>query len=61
MDLDNDNDNDNIRQVLTPEEWARLAGGYGTTDESVANLLMDATAMVEDYEVDRKWQSQIVG
>jgi len=36
-----------------------LAGGYGATDESIANLLMDA--MVEDYEVERKWQSQIVG
>jgi len=46
-----DLDDDNIRQVLTPEECARLAGGYGATDESVANLLMDA--MVEDYEVEK--------
>ena len=33
---------DGIRDILTPEECARLAGGYGATDDSVANLLMDA-------------------
>jgi len=43
-----DLDDDNIRDVLTTEECARLAGGYGATDESVAHLLIDA--MVEDHE-----------
>eukprot|EP00557_Chaetoceros_sp_GSL56_P005092 CAMPEP_0176498412 /NCGR_PEP_ID=MMETSP0200_2-20121128/12303_1 /TAXON_ID=947934 /ORGANISM="Chaetoceros sp., Strain GSL56" /LENGTH=1001 /DNA_ID=CAMNT_0017896609 /DNA_START=1222 /DNA_END=4227 /DNA_ORIENTATION=+ len=43
-----DLDDDNIRHVLTTEECARLAGGFGATDESVAHLLMDA--MLEDHE-----------
>ncbi len=43
-----DLDSDNIRDILTPEECARLAGGFGATDDSVAHLLMDA--MVEDFE-----------
>jgi len=47
-----DLDDDNIRDVLTAEECARLAGGYGATDESVAHLLIDA--MVEDHEEDAK-------
>ena len=47
-----DLDDDNIRDVLTNEECARLAGGYGATDESVAHLLIDA--MVEDHEEDSK-------
>jgi hypothetical protein len=38
LDLD---DND-MKQVLTPEEMARIAGGFGATDESVANLLNEA-------------------
>lgn len=37
-----DLDSDNMRQVLTPEERARLAGGFGATDESTVNLLMEA-------------------
>ena len=36
-----DLDDDNIRETLTPEECARLAGGFGATDDSLANLLMD--------------------
>ena len=43
-----DLDNDNIRGILTAEECARLAGGFGATDDSVAHLLMDA--MIEDFE-----------
>ncbi len=43
-----DLDQDNIRELLTVEECARLAGGFGATDDSVAHLLMDA--MIEDFE-----------
>lgn len=41
-----DLDDDNMKQVLTPEEMARIAGGFGATDESVANLLNQA--MLQD-------------
>ena len=34
LDLD-----DSIRDMLTPEELARIAGGFGATDESVASIL----------------------
>lgn len=37
-----DLDDDNMKQNLTPEEMARIAGGFGATDESVAQLLNDA-------------------
>lgn len=37
-----DLDDDNLQQVLTPEEKARIAGGFGATDESVAQLLNQA-------------------
>lgn len=37
-----DLESDHIRQVLTPEERARLAGGFGATDESTVKLLMEA-------------------
>jgi len=37
-----DLDDDHLKQVLTPEEMARIAGGFGATDESVANLLNNA-------------------
>lgn len=37
-----DLDEDGIEQILTPEERARLAGGFGATDDSVAKLLMEA-------------------
>ena len=37
-----DLDDDNIKGVLTPEEMARIAGGFGATDESVAKLLDQA-------------------
>jgi hypothetical protein len=31
-----------LRQVLTPEACARIAGGYGCTDETVADVLKEA-------------------
>ena len=37
-----DLDDENVKQVLTQEEKARIAGGFGATDESVSNLLNDA-------------------
>ena len=37
-----DLDDKEIEGVLTPEERARLAGGFGATDDSVAKLLMEA-------------------
>jgi hypothetical protein len=37
---------DTIRTTLTPEECARLAGGFGATDDSIAQILKDA--MMED-------------
>lgn len=37
-----DLNDDNMKQVLTPEERARIAGGFGATDESVASLLNQA-------------------
>eukprot|EP00549_Striatella_unipunctata_P024828 CAMPEP_0118689910 /NCGR_PEP_ID=MMETSP0800-20121206/9766_1 /TAXON_ID=210618 ORGANISM="Striatella unipunctata, Strain CCMP2910" /NCGR_SAMPLE_ID=MMETSP0800 /ASSEMBLY_ACC=CAM_ASM_000638 /LENGTH=134 /DNA_ID=CAMNT_0006587389 /DNA_START=126 /DNA_END=527 /DNA_ORIENTATION=+ len=37
-----DLDAEHIREILTPEERARLAGGFGATDDSVAHILMDA-------------------
>jgi len=33
---------DSIRRMLTPEECARLAGGFGATDDSVATILKEA-------------------
>ena len=33
---------DTIRQTLTPEECVRLAGGFGVSDESIAQILKDA-------------------
>ncbi len=50
-----DLDDDNIREILTPEECARLAGGFGATDDSVAHLLMDA--MIEDFEKESQKKS----
>jgi hypothetical protein len=39
---------DTIRETLTPEECVRLAGGFGATDESIAQILKDA--MFQDKE-----------
>lgn len=33
---------DTIRRTLTPEECVRLAGGFGVSDESIAQILKDA-------------------
>ena len=37
-----DLEDDSMKQNLTPEEMARIAGGFGATDESVAQLLNEA-------------------
>jgi len=54
-----DLDDENIRNVLTAEECARLAGGFGASDESVARLLMDA--MIEDHEAKEKKPATFLG
>lgn len=43
LDLD-----DKIRETLTPEECARICGGFGATDDSIAQVLRDA--MVQDKQ-----------
>ena len=45
-----DLDLDNIKGVLTPEERARLAGGFGATDDSVAKLLMEAMQQDKEHQ-----------
>ena len=37
---------DKIRETLTTEELVRVAGGFGATDDSVAQILRDA--MIQD-------------
>jgi hypothetical protein len=49
LDLD-----DNIREMLTPEELARLAGGFGATDESVALILK--SVMMTDKKANKDKQ-----
>lgn len=39
---------ESIREMLTPEECVRLAGGFGATDESIALILKGA--MIQDME-----------
>eukprot|EP00978_Attheya_sp_CCMP212_P029989 scaffold108793_cov46-Attheya_sp.AAC.2 len=46
-----DLDSSGIRQILTPEECARLAGGFGATDDSVAHLLEDAMEKEEHGKI----------
>ena len=43
---------ENVRKILTPKECARLAGGFGVTDDSIAMILKDA--MLSDKEVLKK-------
>lgn len=43
---------DKIRETLTPEECVRLAGGFGATDDSIAQILKDA--MIQDKANQRK-------
>lgn len=47
---------DTIRDVLTPEECARLAGGFGATDDSIAKLLRDA--MLADKKFKREHRGE---
>jgi len=46
-----DLEDDSMKQNLTPEEMARIAGGFGATDDSVAQLLNDA--MQKDLMTDK--------
>ena len=43
---------ESIRETLTPEELARLAGGFGATDDSVASVLQQV--MMQDVESNRQ-------
>jgi len=43
---------DSIRETLTPEELARLAGGFGATDDSVASVLQQV--MMQDVKSNRQ-------
>lgn len=59
-----DLDGDGIDEVLTPEERARLAGGFGCTDDSVGKLLMEAKeadkkGKVEDGEGSHRLQDLV--
>lgn len=45
---------DTIRRTLTPEECVRLAGGFGVSDESIAQILKDA--MNQDKQDNSKKQ-----
>jgi hypothetical protein len=42
---------DKIRQTLTKEEMARIAGGFGATDESIAAILRDAMIQDKQHEI----------
>lgn len=45
---------DSIREMLTPEELARLAGGFGATDDSVASVLQHV--MMQDVKSNKERQ-----
>ena len=47
---------ESIRRTLTPEECARLAGGFGVTDESIAQILKEA--MLQDKKADEEKKQQ---
>ena len=47
LDLD-----ESIREILTPEELAHLAGGFGATDESVASVLKQV--MIQDRRINKE-------
>lgn len=51
LDLD-----ETISETLTPEELARIAGGLGATDESVASFLRKV--MIHDNEVNKELQNE---
>ena len=42
----------NIHSILTSEERAKIAGGFGATDESIIELLMNATLHCSDANHD---------
>ena len=52
LDLD-----DSIQEILTPEELARLAGGFGATDESVAKMLKKV--LVDDQKLKLDGEVQV--
>lgn len=41
-----------LRSILTPEELGRIAGGFGATDESVANVLR--RVMIQDNRLNKE-------
>ncbi|GAX27496.1 hypothetical protein FisN_23Hh036 [Fistulifera solaris] len=43
---------DNIQRLLTPEELAHIAGGFGATDESLAHILQ--MMMQTDQQIDQE-------
>lgn len=43
---------ESIREILTPEELAHLAGGFGATDESVAAILKQV--MMRDHQINKE-------
>jgi hypothetical protein len=43
---------DKIRETLTPEECARICGGFGATDDSVAQILRDAMFQDKQHNED---------
>jgi hypothetical protein len=43
---------ESIRTTLTPEECARLAGGFGATDDSIAQILKEAMIQDRDSQKD---------
>jgi hypothetical protein len=51
LDLDDD-----IREMLTPEELARLAGGFGATDDSLAHILKNVK--LHDKKINQETNGQ---
>jgi hypothetical protein len=49
---------ESIREMLTPEECARLAGGFGATDESIAQILKDAMIQDKQSQKEGKLESE---
>jgi len=52
---------ESLTEVLTPEELARVAGGYGATDESVAAILKQVRALDERANKERHGKDQSLG
>jgi hypothetical protein len=49
---------ESIREMLTPEECVRLAGGFGATDESIAQILKDAMIQDKQSKKDGKLETE---